>query len=183
MITGSASRDSSNHRILQHIAKELDSDFDLMLYDRLRELPHFAPEESMENVPAAVQEFRKHVSAAVGVLICTPEYIFSIPSGLKNAFEWSVATTIFTEKPVGIITASAHGVKGHDELNVILSTIQARLSPEASLLIQGVKGKVSRDGRITHAETERQLACFVNGFRDLINGIQARFGQIKKINK
>lgn len=170
MITGSASRDSSNHRILQHIAKELDADFDLVLYDRLRELPHFAPEESTENVPSPVEEFRKYVSVAVGVLICTPEYIFSIPSGLKNAFEWSVATTIFAEKPVGVITASAHGEKGHDELNVILSTIQARLSPEASLLIQGVKGKVSRDGRITHIETERQLASFVNGFRDLING-------------
>ncbi|WP_262886208.1 NADPH-dependent FMN reductase [Sphingobacterium sp. 18053] len=36
--------------------------------------------------------------------MCLPEYIFSIPSGLKNSIEWCISTTVFSDKPVGIIT-------------------------------------------------------------------------------
>ena len=67
-------------------------------------------------------ELRKDIERADGVIICTPEYIFSIPSGLKNVIEWCVATTIFTDKPTGLITASANGLQGHEELKLIMRT-------------------------------------------------------------
>ena len=69
-------------------------------------------------------------------MICTPEYIFSLPSGLKNAIEWCVATTVFSEKPIGVITASADGQKGHEELQMIIKTVMARFTTETTLLIQ-----------------------------------------------
>nr|WP_298555227.1 NAD(P)H-dependent oxidoreductase [uncultured Algibacter sp.] len=31
--------------------------------------------------------------------MCTPEYVFSIPSGLKNTIEWCVSTNAFSNKP------------------------------------------------------------------------------------
>ncbi len=60
-----------------------------------------------ENPPEAVLAFRKQIAAADGVLICTPEYVFTLPGSLKNALEWCVSTTIFSQKPTGLITASA----------------------------------------------------------------------------
>jgi len=37
---------------------------------------------------------------------------------LKNAIEWCVSTTVFTDKPTGIITASASGANGHAKLKL-----------------------------------------------------------------
>src|SRR6476661_5576752 len=123
-ITGSASKGSLNQMILANIAAltsedVMFSEFDLML------LPHFNPAESIDHPPASVVEFRKKIEDADGVMICTPEYIFSIPALLKNALEWCVATTVFTNKPVALITASSSGVKAHEELQLIMNTIGA----------------------------------------------------------
>ncbi|MEO7046069.1 MAG: NAD(P)H-dependent oxidoreductase [Ferruginibacter sp.] len=57
--------------------------FILKLFKGLKTLPHFNPELSIETTPKMILEFRQNIENADGVLICTPEYIFSFPSGLK----------------------------------------------------------------------------------------------------
>ncbi|WP_363317949.1 NAD(P)H-dependent oxidoreductase [uncultured Algibacter sp.] len=44
-------------------------------------------------------DFRNKIENADGIVICTPEYVFSIPSGLKNTIEWCVSTNAFSNKP------------------------------------------------------------------------------------
>jgi NAD(P)H-dependent FMN reductase len=90
--------------------------------------------------------------------------VFSIPSGLKNLLEWSVSTVIFSDKPVGLITASANGARGHEELQLILSTLGASVHDNTQLLIQGVKGKITPEGTITHQETKRFWRSFMKIF-------------------
>jgi chromate reductase, NAD(P)H dehydrogenase (quinone) len=102
----------------------------------------------------------------------TPEYVFSIPSGLKNAIEWCVATTIFAHKPTGLITAAASGLKGHEELELIMRTVEARFSGPTTLLIPGIKGKLDADGAITDAKTHAELMDFVAAFAHLLGAIQ-----------
>lgn len=167
-IIGSSSKNSSNHRLVNHVSNILRKNFEVIVYDALWELPHFSPEISNDNAPKPVKDFRQSIEEADGVFICTPEYIFSIPSLLKNAFEWSVSTTVFDRKPVGIITASAHGQKGHDELKLILNTLQASLSDSASLLIQGIKSKIDLAGKIRDVKTEIDLENFATGFVKLV---------------
>ncbi|TCC87869.1 NADPH-dependent FMN reductase [Pedobacter hiemivivus] len=167
-IIGSASKQSSNLRLVEKIAALADDDFNFIIFDRLAELPHFNPELSLENTPQEVLNFREAVLKADGILICTPEYIFSIPSGLKNAIEWCVATTVFSGKPLGIITASASGVKGHEELQLIMSTLETTYNERTLLLIQGIKGKFDAAGNITDQKTEQQLDAFVKAFQDLV---------------
>src|SRR5215467_3021368 len=124
-LIGSASSSSANHKLIEYIQAEYRDIFHITLYDNLKSLPHFDPENSMDNVPDKVNELRNLIKNADGVLISTPEYVFSIPSGLKNAIEWCVATTVFSEKPLGIITASADGQRGHEELQLIMRTVMA----------------------------------------------------------
>ena len=140
-INGSASQNSSNLAILKIIAEIGHTDFNLKILDNLTELPHFKTELTNENVPQKIVKFRSLVENADGIIICTPEYIFSIPSGLKNAIEWCVSTTVFSDKPIGLITASASGEKGHEELKLIMKTVQTQFTDETTLLIQGIKGK------------------------------------------
>ena len=168
-INGSASRNSSNLLILKFIQETGKDHFDLIIYEDLSRLPHFRTELTDQNVPEPVTEFRTLIEKSEGVIISTPEYIFSIPSGLKNALEWCVSATVFTGKPVAIITASAGGEKGHEELKLILKTVMAEINDNTSLLIRGVKGKIGRDGKIVDPETDARL-------KDFVKSVIRRFG-------
>ena len=86
-IIGSASRKSANQRLVEKFARLTSEDFNLTIFDDLKNLPHFDPELSNEGTPKSVLDFREAVNNADGIIICTPEYVFSIPSGLKNAIE------------------------------------------------------------------------------------------------
>ena len=51
-----------------------------------------------------------------------------------------MSTTAFSDKPIGIITVSASGLKGHEELKLIMETIQTKFTEQTTILIQGIKG-------------------------------------------
>lgn len=167
-IIGSASKSSSNLKLINCIEAITRDYFLLIIFDQLSSLPHFNPERSIENTPQEILNFREQVLNADGIIICTPEYIFSIPSGLKNAIEWCVATTVFSHKPIGLITASAHGQKGHEELKLIMRTVEAKFTEETTLLIHGIKGKIDANGNITDMTTTVKLNEFAAGFKKLL---------------
>jgi chromate reductase len=163
-ICGSTRKQSVNLSILQYIADILSKELEVEIYNDLAALPHFNPDLDKEKGPEIVEELRSKIKNADGVLICTPEYVFSLPGSLKNAIEWCVSTTVFSEKPVALITASASGVKSHESLQLVMKTIYADIREETQLLIQGPKGKVNNDGVITDAITSRQLKDLVDAF-------------------
>lgn len=169
VIIGSASSNSSNLKLVEKIAINTENEFNLTIFNDLKSLPHFDPELSADNPPKKVVEFRNAIEKSDGLIICTPEYVFSIPSGLKNAIEWSVATTIFSDKPIGLITASASGQQGHEELQLIMKTVMAKFTKETTLLIQGVQGKFDVQSSLTDIETRKRLDNFIKCFIDLVN--------------
>ena len=168
-IIGSASENSANLKLVEQIAVLAANDFNVTIYNDLKLLPHFDPELSAGKPPRQIIEFRKSIEQADGIIICTPEYVFSIPSGLKNAIEWCIATTIFTDKPSGLITASASGQKGHEELQLIMKTVMANFTNETSLLIQGIKGKFDDQGNLIDNKTKTQLENLIDALMKLIN--------------
>lgn len=167
-ICGSASRNSANLSILKWIAEMEKSDFNLEIIDTLTELPHFKTELTEINVPENIVAFRNRIANADGIIISTPEYVFSIPSCLKNMIEWCVSTTVFSDKPIGLITASASGEKGHEELKLIMETVQTNFTGDTTLLIQGVKGKINKEGQIHDEKTENELKKFVQSFKKIM---------------
>jgi len=163
-ISGSTRSNSSNLKLLKQIA-ELSKDlFEVKLFEGLSEIPHFNPDLDTEHPPKPVTDFRNEIVNADGIIICTPEYIFSLPGSLKNALEWCVSTTIFSKKKVGLITASASGEKGHEELQLIMKTIEASFDTDTSLLIQGIRGKVDAEGAIVDSKTLEQIQKFITAF-------------------
>ncbi|WP_207531634.1 NADPH-dependent FMN reductase [Desertivirga arenae] len=167
-IIGSASLNSANEKLVNIIIQLLNPLIQVEVFKDLKNLPHFEPEQSSDHPSEAIKEFRSRVERADGVIFSTPEYVFSIPAGLKNALEWCVATTIFSDKPVGVITASAQGQKGHEELQMIMQTLGAELKDETSLLVQGIKGKINSGGEVTDAKTKEELSDFVKAFSELL---------------
>lgn len=152
-ICGSTRAQSANLSIIQYFAATTVNELEVEIYNNLAALPHFNPDLDKDKAPEIVEELRRKIKNADGVIICTPEYVFSLPGALKNAIEWCVSTTIFSEKPVALITASASGAKAHESLQLIMKTIYADLKEETQLVIQGAKGKINSRGEVIDITT------------------------------
>ncbi|MBA3648302.1 MAG: NAD(P)H-dependent oxidoreductase [Chitinophagales bacterium] len=167
-IIGSAQKNSANQKLINNLSELTQANFNLTIFNDLKRLPHFDPDLSLNNPPKLIIQLREDIEKADGIIICTPEYVFSIPSGLKNAIEWCVAATVFSDKPTGLITASAHGQKGHEELQLIMKTVMANFTNETTILIQGIKGKIDAAGKIKDSKVKDDLLKFINAFKDLV---------------
>ena len=168
VLIGSASRGSSNAILMELFAELTTQVLEVVIHEELGSLPHFDPSLT-ETLPFAVSELFSSIETADGLIICSPEYIFSVPARLKNLLEWCVSTTVFSNKPVGLITASAQGVHGHAQLKLIMQTLGARLSERAELVIPGIKGKFGAQNQLADPGIIEILEGFASGFIGLVN--------------
>lgn len=83
---------------------------------------------------------------------------------LSGAFQ----TTVFSDKPTGLITASALRQKGHEELQLIMKTVMTKFTDETTLLIQGIKGKIGETGVIKNNKTKDDKKNFLITLKDLL---------------
>ena len=171
VIVGSASKNSTCKLLVESFIAYFDGRFNFTVYEDLKKLPHFDPELTIEKTPQPVIEFRENIEKADGLLICTPEYVFSIPSGLKNAIEWCVSTTVFTDKPTALVTASLGGAKAHEELQLIMQTVMAKFSDDTVLLISGIKSKIDLEGQFQDTETKSKFEKCARNFERLLSGV------------
>ena len=154
---------------MQFIAAAYDASVDVEIYDKIDELPYFNPDLDTETPPQSVIEFRNRIANADGVLICTPEYVFSLPGILKNAIEWNVSTVLFSKKPVALIVASASGEKAFESLDLVMTTLESTIAEDAKLLIKGVKGKVGKAGEIIDVTTVKSIDILMNSLMHTID--------------
>lgn len=168
-ICGSTRAASVNLHVIKHITSLTEDELDIELYEDLVNLPQFNPDtDTAEKLPGIVGSFRNKVQLADGILICTPEYVFTLPGSLKNALEWTVSTTVFSGKPTALITASGMGAKAHEALVLVMKTIQTVFTDETQLLISGAKSKISKEGMILDPETETKLRNLAAAFVHLV---------------
>lgn len=172
-ICGSTKKNSSNHAILQFIAESFKEFIEVDFYDGVESLPHYNLDLDNENPPQIVADLRKRIDCSNGVVICSPEYVFSLPGSLKNIIEWNVTTTVFSNKPVAIIVASASGEKAFEALDLIMTTIESRIGEKSKLLIKGVKGKIGPNGEIQDQEVSEQITAVV---QSLIRSMEEQDG-------
>lgn len=169
-ISGSTRKDSSNEKILTIIRELYQEELDITIFNQIDQLPHFNPDLDRGDVPESIQNFRDIISKSDGIIICTPEYVFSLPGSLKNALEWTVSTTVFSDKPLAFIVASASGEKAFESLDLIMATlIQSEVADSSKLLIQGGRSKVNADGSISDKKVLEEIKGVVDSLIRTIN--------------
>jgi chromate reductase, NAD(P)H dehydrogenase (quinone) len=131
-LSGSLRRDSHNTRLLEGTRALLASGVELVVFERLGEIPPYS-EDDEHPTPPAVAALRAAIAGADAVLIATPEYNASIPGVLKNALDWvsrPIADTPLKGKPAAVVGASTGlfgAVWAQAETRKVLSTIGARV--------------------------------------------------------
>ncbi|WP_426667114.1 NADPH-dependent FMN reductase [Mucilaginibacter sp. McL0603] len=148
-ISGSLRLGSSNHAILRALGQMMPPNINYNIYNGISEIPAFDPGLDNDTPPVAVTSFRKQLAEADGIIICTPEYAYGVPGALKNALDWTVSSASFSGKPTAHITASTGGENAHEAMIKILGAIDAKLTPETTLLIQFVRSKMDASGNVT----------------------------------
>jgi chromate reductase len=84
-IPGSLRKASFNHAALR-AAQELTPAETILEICDLHGIPPFN-EDDERSIPARVGQLKARIRAADAILIATPEYNFSVPDVLKNAFD------------------------------------------------------------------------------------------------
>ncbi|ALL08102.1 hypothetical protein AQ505_23045 [Pedobacter sp. PACM 27299] len=171
-ISGSTRKNSSNGNLIKAIAALTTDIFTIEIFEGIDMLPHFNPDLDYGKVEEDLQvaNFRRKISAADAILICTPEYAVGVPGSLKNAIDWTVSTMNFSKKPVALITASTAGSRGHQSLLGTLLIIESSITTDTQVLISSIQTKINSSLEITDRETLNLINKLINSLAAMVNG-------------
>ena len=124
-VCGSLQAKSGNLALLKTAAALMPAGVHLVLFDGLRELPHFNPDIEAAGVPESVMQWRLALRESDAVLIACPEYGFSLPGVLKNGIDWVIRSGELEQKVVAITAAVAGPERGRRGLGALRDTLSA----------------------------------------------------------
>ncbi len=132
-ISGSLRHDSHNSALLRAAAERLPAGAELVLFERLGDIPPYDEDVEAASVPEPVRNLREAIRDADAVLIATPEYNHSIPGQLKNALDWAsrpAGESSLNGTPAAVIGASTGmfgAVWAQAELRKVLGAMGGRV--------------------------------------------------------
>jgi chromate reductase, NAD(P)H dehydrogenase (quinone) len=158
-ISGSLRRASINAAALGALARLAPDGVKVLVYRDLAILPPFNPDDDIEDKakPEPVETLRALVDASDALVIAAPEYAHGLPGALKNALDWLVASETFAGKPTALINTSPRAFHAQASLREILSTMAARLIPEAFASLSLTGKTVTADEILADAVCARRL--------------------------
>jgi NAD(P)H-dependent FMN reductase len=124
-VCGSLQNKSGNLTLLNVAATCTPADVELVLFDGLRDLPHFNPDIESTGAPESVIRWRRALSESHAVLIASPEYGFSLPGVLKNGIDWVIGSGELEGKIVAITAAVPSAERGRRGLQALRDTLSA----------------------------------------------------------
>ncbi|MCS3794923.1 NADPH-dependent FMN reductase [Niastella sp. OAS944] len=162
-ISGSLRKGSYNTYLLQTAIQLVPEGVSMETFN-IGELPLYNADKDIPAAterPAIVQQFRELVAKADGLVICSPEYNYGIPGGLKNAIDWASRgkDAPLIKKPVAIMGATI-GLWGTVRMQLdfhhIFLYLDMRPVYKPEVLIAQAQNKFNDKGELTDA-TSRDL--------------------------
>lgn len=124
-LCGSLQSKSSNLELLQLVTKLAPPGVEIVLFDGLRDLPHFDPDLETTGELEAVRRWRTAVAESDALLIASPEYGHSLPGVLKNAIDWVIGSGELERKVVAVTASVPHPERGKRGLAALRETLGA----------------------------------------------------------
>ncbi len=165
-ICGSLQAESGNLALLRVASSSAPPGVQVVLFDGLRDLPHFNPDLEASGAPDSVQRWRQALGQSHAVLIATPEYGHSLPGALKNGIDWVIGSGELEQKIVAITAAvpgADRGRRGLQALRDTLSAVRATImggtpisrgpqfEPQVAALVQALVDAASSGDRVIGA--------------------------------
>jgi chromate reductase len=170
-IAGSLRKGSFNRMALNAAKSLLPAGMTMEVFD-LEGIPPY--NQDLEQAPhERVTALKKAIRAADAVLICTPEYNYSIPGVLKNAIDCAsrpYGDSAWKGKPVAIMGASI-GALGtaraqyHLRQCFVFLDVPSVLQPE--VMIGNAQSKFDQDGKLTDETSKKLISQLLVALQDL----------------
>jgi NAD(P)H-dependent FMN reductase len=166
-LAGSLRRASTNRGLVRAAIAVAPAGITVTTFE-LRPLPFYDGDLEEAGVPQAVSDLKAAISAADGVLLCSPEHNASLPALLKNAIDWaSRPPGVIQGKPVALAGATPGGfgtVRGQIAWRQTLANLAVPVLPAPTLLVSGAADKFDADGNLTDARVRDDLAALLIAF-------------------
>jgi chromate reductase, NAD(P)H dehydrogenase (quinone) len=165
-IAGSLRRASYNRALLSAARELAPSNLIIEVWE-LNDLPLFNEDLEVNGSPAPVDELRKAVRRADGILLVTPEYNHGVPGVLKNAVDWlsqPLRRSALEGKPtalMGASTALAGTARSQSQLRQCFVLTNSPVMQQPEVLVGRAHEKFDPSGRLTDEPTRRFVAGFL----------------------
>lgn len=167
-----STREQSYNRGLLRTAMLLQPEDAHIVEFPVNTLPFFNPDLADSQQLPMVRDFHDALYRADAVLICTPEYAYSIPGVLKNALDWASVPkgrSPLRGKPIGIASASierAGTVRVQMHLRQVLLSMGALCIPEPEVYVTFAEDKFNNLGELTDHTARDQVKLLVEQLVD-----------------
>ena len=161
---GSLRAGSYNKSLLRAAANLMPEDTNLEIFD-IDGIPAFN-QDTENNMPEKVKDFKSKIREADAILIATPEYNYSVPGVLKNAIDFATrpyGDNPFNEKPVAIMSASVGmlgGARAQYHLRQIFVYLNMHPINGPEVIVPFAQNKFDTSGNLVDENTQmfvRQL--------------------------
>jgi chromate reductase, NAD(P)H dehydrogenase (quinone) len=133
----------------------------------LDDIPLFNQDVEELGDPEPVKVFKDKIRRADALLIATPEYNYSVPGVLKNAFDWASrppGQSVLTGKPVAIMGASPGRfgtVRAQLHLRQSLLYVNAQTLNKPEVMIPLAAQKYDAQGNLVDEETRAHIRALL----------------------
>ena len=158
---GSLRRGSYNKALLHAAVGLVPQDMNLEIFD-LEGIPTFN-QDTEQNMPEKVKDFKTKITEADAILIATPEYNYSVPGVLKNAIDCAsrpYGDNPFDGKPVAIISASIGmlgGARAQYHLRQIFVFLNMYPINRPEVIVPFAQDKFDVNGNLLDNDTKKFL--------------------------
>lgn len=157
-ISGSARRLSSNTALLKAMQVIAPTGIVIEVFDGIGDLPVFSPDLEGSNEPHNVRLLKQAISECDGIVISSPEYVRSIPGGLKNAIDWLVSGDQLIGKSIALVHASHRGDDMLNILRTVLSTVSSKFNESLFFRLPVTKAAPDMILETLKAPSNREMA-------------------------
>ena len=175
-VSGSLRKGSFNTMLLnaaaqllpENVSMDIISFKDIPLYNADLDLP------AANQRPQVVDDLRKVIAEADGLLIASPEYNYSIPGGLKNAIDWASRgeDSPLLRKPVAVIGATTGlwgTVRMQTAFHPVFVFLDMRPVYKPEVLVAQAEKKFDKEGNLVDEMTKKLVKQKLQALKDLIH--------------
>ncbi len=176
-ISGSLRRGSYNSAALRAARELAPQDMSIDIFD-IAPIPLYNEDVKQQAFPAPVEELRRRVKEADGVLLVTPEYNYSIPGVLKNTIDWvsRPPEPPFDGKPIAIMGASPSTfgtARAQYHLRQCFVFMNGFVLNRPEVMITQAQNKFDAEGKLTDQPTRDIISTLLTSFAAWVRRIKA----------
>lgn len=176
-ISGSLRRGSFNSAALRAAAELAPPSLRIDIQD-ISHVPLYNEDVRQAGFPAPVEELRRKIQAADGLLISCPEYNYSVSGVLKNTIDWCSRPPDqpFNGKPIAIMGASGGALgtaRAQYHLRQSFVFLNGHVMNRPEVFITSAASKFDAEGKLTDQPTRDFIAALLTSFEAWVRRVKA----------